>query len=217
MLSYCIDLGVKGLGFVKGAPCQNTQVVGHPQPGTINGIEKYTFVAHAQKDVSATLAHQVLIRQEALVSRFDDLAPVLSQIGVSSNHVFMAQYPDFAHGKSGRLCTYDGIARMPASTWGWLSLQSRTLNTKVHTGAANHGWVVPEWDKGRFLKAGYCAPAAVSLIRTISTALTTIDEAGPFHPNAEGHQVEYAGTIATVCRKLYDGDATCNDPKGGSN
>ena len=99
------------------------------------------------------------------------------------------------------------------STWAWLSDQSRILDEAVHKGAAAHGWTVPEWDKAAFLNAGYCAPINVSKIRTFLLALRENDIGGPFHPTPAGYAVEEAGTITSVCKKLYAGDATCNDPK----
>lgn len=39
------------------------------------------------------------------------------------------------------------------------------------------------------------------------------DIGGPFHPTPAGYAIEEAGTITAVCKRLYAGDATCNDPK----
>jgi hypothetical protein len=213
VLTYCIKHGAEGLVTVTKDPCENTRVSAVKEPGTLNGVAEFVDAPKGTNATSETLNDWVDIKHKALVGYYGNLAKRLPELGVKSNRVFMAQYPDFAHGADGKLCGYDGVARFPTVTWGWLSGQSVLLNDSVKTGAMQHHWIVPEWDKTRFLKAGYCAPLGVALIRNVVDALGTNDIGGPFHPTPEGADVEKQGTITTVCEKLYNGDATCNEPK----
>ena len=166
----------------------------------------------------STLAVKLQALQDGLEGRYGVIQSALPKLRVRRDRVFLAQYPDFAYGDDGQLCGIElgSIVHFLPSTWRWLSANSALLNQHVRAAgaAAGRSWVVPDYDFGAFLRRGYCSTN--SLFRSVGGALGSLDKGGPFHPTAEGHRIETAGTLPAVCRKLYDGDATCNEPKDGS-
>jgi hypothetical protein len=174
--------------------------------------------AYKESPGGITLAAQLQKLQDALEGRFDGLQAALPKLRVRRDHVFLAQYPNFSYGDDGKACGIEvgSIVHFLPSTWEWLSANGGLLNQHVRAAAAAAGrsWVVPDYAFGAFLTRGYCS--ANSLFRSVGGAIGSGDKGGPFHPTAEGHLIEAAGTIPAVCRKLYDGDATCNEPKEGA-
>ncbi len=165
-----------------------------------------------------TLTAQLQKLQDALEGRFGGIQAALPKLHVRRDHVFLAQYPNFSYGDDGEACgiEFGSVVHFLPSTWEWLSASGTLLNQHVQAAAAAAGrsWAVPDYDFGAFLRRGYCSTN--SLFRSVGGALGSGDKGGPFHPTAEGHLIEAAGTIPAVCRKLYDGDSTCNEPKNGA-
>ncbi len=209
-------------------PCQKRLVVGIPEQG---GTRVGSFVDDPKPDpLSQTLAVRVArLQQDLKTTRFQGLSAALGKIGVRPDHVFLAKYPDFSHDDHGKTCGFSGAARLPPSTWAWLSQQSVLLNEAVSAAAARYHWNVAAWSAKAFLNHGYCAKGSyirAILDATLNPYLKTslvggypillqpyADAAGPFHPTAKGHEIEAGGTLPSVCRKLYSGDATCDAPK----
>jgi hypothetical protein len=166
----------------------------------------------------STLADKLAGLQDALEGRYGGIAAALPKLGVRRDHVFLAQYPNFSYGDDGKACGIElgSVVHFLPSTWEWMSAVGGVLNQHVRGAAAAAGrsWAVPDYDFGAFLNRGYCSTN--SLFRSVGGALGAGDMGGPFHPTAEGHLIEAAGTIPAVCRKLFDGDATCNEPKPGA-
>jgi GDSL-like Lipase/Acylhydrolase family len=205
-LSFCVE---KGITTTLSTPCDERKVKGVPEPG---GRRIGSYVDNPS---GTTLAEHLLALQNQLEGRYGAIDATLPRIGVRRDHVFLAQYPDFTHGDNGASCEIDfgSIVHMLPSTWAWLSTNGDVLNGHVKNAAAagNRSWVVPDYDFSAFLKRGYCSTN--SLFRSVGRANVDGDLGGPFHPTAEGHLIEAAGTIPAVCRKLYNGDETCNEPK----
>lgn len=239
VLEYCIvhvGLGEKKLTApsswvlpseesITANPCQDRKVIAKPEKG---GDRIGSFIDDPTPDgLSKTLGEYVALEQRRVATeRFQGLPAALKRIGVRSDRVFLAQYPDFSHDEQGRTCSFAGVARLPTSTWAWLGQQATLLNANIQKAAGPNGWPVPQWDFSAFAKRGYCSrtPYIRAIVdANLSPFLKTAflqghpvlaepyaDAAGPFHPTAEGHKVEADGTIPVVCRKLYKGDATCN-------
>ena len=207
-LVFCVE---KGLTTNLDPPCHLRPVKGVPEPSG-RGIGSYR-----DNPSGKTLSDQLQALQDQVEGRYGVIDAALPRIGVRRDHVFLAQYPDFTHGDNGASCEieFGTIVHILPSTWQWLSTNGNVLNQHVKNAAAanNRSWVVPDYDFGAFLKRGYCSTN--SLFRSVGQAGTDGDRGGPFHPTAEGHLIEAAGTIPAVCRKLYNGDDTCNEPKPG--
>lgn len=173
---------------------------------------------YAESPGESTLAAKLEGLQDGLEGRYGGIQAALPKLRVRRDHVFLAQYPDFAYGDDGQPCgiEFGSVVHFLPSTWRWLSANSGLLNQHVRAAgaAAGRSWVVPDYDFGAFLNRGYCSTN--SLFRSVGGALGSGDKGGPFHPTAEGHLIEAAGTIPAACRKLYDGDSTCNEPKDGA-
>lgn len=207
-LSFCVKIG---LTTTLDPPCHLRKVIGDPEKtGPRIG-------AYRENPSGITLEAQLQALQDRLEGRFDAVEASLPKLGVRRDRVFLAQYPDFTHGDDGKPCGIDfaTVVHFLPSSWEWLSANGTLLNEHVKNAAAASGrsWVVPDYDFAAFLKRGYCSQN--SLFRSVLGANVSGDQGGPFHPTAEGHEIEAAGTIPAVCRKLYDGDATCNEPKVG--
>ncbi len=208
-LEFCVKLGLtSGLD----PACQLRTVV-----ATRHADGKRTG-GYKESPSGITLAAQLQKLQDGLEGRFGGIQAALPKLRVRRDHVFLAQYPNFSYGDDGKACgiEFGSVVHFLPSTWEWLSANGGLLNQHVRAAgaAAGRSWVVPDYDFGAFLRRGYCSTN--SLFRSVGGALGSGDKGGPFHPTAEGHQIEAAGTIPAVCRKLYDGDATCNEPKDGA-
>lgn len=208
-LEFCVKLGLTS-GLDPACQLRSVLATRHADGKRTGGYKEnpggLTLAAHLQK------------LQDALEGRFGGIQAALPKLGVPRDQVFLAQYPNFSYGDDGKACgiEFGSVVHFLPSTWEWLSANGGLLNQHVRAAAAAPGrsWVVPDYDFGAFLKRGYCSTN--SLFRSVGGALGSGDKGGPFHPTAEGHLIEAAGTIPAVCRKLYDGDATCNEPKDGS-
>lgn len=224
-----MSIGVNDLGF--GPTLKFCLESGLPRPGhnVFPACELRPVKAIRHKDGKrtgeyketageTTLADKLEALQQTLPGRYGGIQAALPKLGVRRDRVFLAQYPDFAYGDDGQVCGIElgSVVHFLPSTWHWLSAASTRLNQNVRAvaAAAGRSWVTPDYDFGAFLKRGYCS--ANSLFRSVGGALGAGDMGGPFHPTQEGHQIEKAGTLPAVCRKLYDGDATCNEPKDGA-
>lgn len=207
-LKFCIE---KGLKTTLDPACELRPVKAIPHA---DGKRTGEYV---ETPGQSTLAEKLEGLQNALPGRYGGIQAALPKLGVRRDRVFLAQYPDFAYGDDGQTCgiEFTSAVHFLPSTWRWLSAASVRLNENVRAVAAADGrsWVVPAYDFGAFLRRGYCSKN--SLFRSVGGALGAIDLGGPFHPTAEGHRIEMAGTLPAVCRKLYDGDATCNEPNEG--
>ena len=205
-LAFCVKIG---LTTTLDPPCHLRTVVATPEPG---GERTGAYGADAS---GATLGAQLQALQDQVEGRFGILQAALPKLGVRRDHVFLAQYPDFTHGDDGAACgiEFGTLVHFLPSSWDWLSANGNLLNQHVKAAASAPGrsWVVPDYNFGAFLKRGYCS--SNSLFRSVIGANLSGDSGGPFHPTAEGHLIEAAGAIPAVCRKLYDGDPTCNEPK----
>ena len=204
-LAYCVTLG---LTTTLDPACQLRTVAADPEAG---GTRIGGYRADA---AGATLGTHLQSLQDQVEGRFGVLQASLPKLGVRRDRVFLAQYPDFTHGDDGKPCgiEFGTLVHFLPSTWEWLSANGNLLNQHVKAAASAPGrsWAVPDYDQSAFLKRGYCSTN--SLFRSVIGAKAAGDAGGPFHPTAEGHLIEAAGAIPAVCRKLYDGDATCNEP-----
>ena len=205
-LAYCVKMGIT---TNLDPPCHLRPVKAVLEPGGRR------IGSYRDDPKGPTLTQQLQKLQDNLELRYAVIDAALPRIGVRRDRVFLAQYPDFTHGDNGASCEIDfgTIVHMLPSTWQWLSTNGDILNGHVRNAAAagNRSWVVPDYDFSAFLNRGYCSTN--SLFRSVGQAHVDGDVGGPFHPTAEGHLIEAAGTIPAVCAKLYDGDATCNEPK----
>lgn len=208
-LEFCVKIG---LTTTLNPPCHLRRVV-----ATRHADGKRTG-KYQEDPKGIPLEAQLQKLQDALEGRFGGIQAALPKLGVRRDHVFLAQYPNFSYGDDGKACGIElgSVVHFLPSTWEWLSANGGILNAHVRAAAAAPGrsWVVPDYAFDAFLKRGYCSTN--SLFRSVAGALGSGDKGGPFHPTAEGHLIEAAGTIPAVCRKLYEGDATCNEPKDGA-
>jgi len=204
-LKFCLQIGLQ---TTLDPPChlRTVKAVRHEDGKRTGG--------YVQDPGGVTLEAQLQRLQDRLEGRYGGIQAALPKLRVRRDHVFLAQYPDFSYGDDGNLCGIElgSLAHFLPSTWKWLSDNGAILNQHVRAAAAASGrsWVVPDYDLAAFARRGYCSTN--SLFRSVSAALSKNDVGGPFHPNAEAHRIESAGTLTALCRKLYDGDATCNEP-----
>lgn len=204
-LKFCLRIGLQ---TTLDPPChlRTVRAVRHKDGKRTGG--------YVEDPAGVTLAAQLQTLQDRLEGRYGGIQAALPKLRVRRDRVFLAQYPDFSYGDDGNLCGIElgSIAHFLPSTWAWLSESGAVLNQHVRAAAAAPGraWVVPDYDLAAFRRRGYCSTN--SLFRSVGGALSNGDLGGPFHPNGEAHRIESAGTLTALCRKLYDGDATCNEP-----
>ena len=128
--------------------------------------------------------------------------------GRRDGDVYITQYPDFTNGDNGTPCGPYGIARFATSTWTWLGLNALQLNRTVANAASGNGWTLARGNSAAFATRGYCA--SKSLFVGIVAALRKLDAGGPFHPNAEAHQIQAAEVEPLLCKGLGL-SSTCTD------
>ena len=121
-------------------------------------------------------------------------------LAVASGDVYITQYPDFTSGDNGTPCGPFGIARFSTSTWTWLGLNALELNRTVARAASSHGWTLATVNSAAFANRGYCS--SKSLFVGIAAALSSLDAGGPFHPNAEAHQIQAGEVEPELCKGL---------------
>ena len=90
VLTYCVKDGAQTTAELAKHPCQKDRVSKTGDPGTLNGVKEYVADPNGSSTVAEPLEDWVDIKQKALVSLYDDLAPGLSQLGMNSTHVLMA-------------------------------------------------------------------------------------------------------------------------------
>lgn len=154
-----------------------------------------------------TLADQLGILQGQLLARYGPLASALGGLGIAPKRVVITQYPDFTNGDDGKPCGPTGAALLSTSTWTFLGLNAALLNRTIAAAAQAHGWTLAPVDSAAFANRGYCS--SKSLFVGIIDSSLLFDDAGPFHPNREAHEVEAQEVEPGLCASLGIG-ATCD-------
>ena len=175
-------------------------------------LDVYGFPDGLIKHPAGTPLHVLLERlQNGLEARFTTLPAAMRRLGVKPDRVFMANYPDWAHGDDGLLCneltsTFTAVD-WEQDTWGMFSTHSRILNGHVMAVADRRNFVNVPVSQQAWAMRGYCSSNSLA-VGLIAAALRD-DRAGPFHPNVEAHQIAAAVTSKLLCAKLYKGNEEC--------
>jgi hypothetical protein len=126
-------------------------------------------------------------------------------------HVFITEYPDFAHDEKGNVCSGTHIIgrsfpHFYASTWQWLGQTAQGLNGQVD-GTTSLGWTPVTGIAQDFTTHGYCSTD--SYFRPLVEGVATGNKAGAFHATPQGQAVTLAHTQPAVCSALY-GNGGCD-------
>jgi hypothetical protein len=213
ILEFCVTLAHGTSPF---AGCEKAPAI--PKLDSTNRVIGFSAASSAS---TPTLGSRLATPQKELPARYGPLAADLTRplaydnggLGVSPRDVYITQYPNFTNGGNGQPCGPYGLARFSTSTWAWLGANANKLNETVKSAAERHGWTLAPVNTAAFAHRGYCT--SDSLFVGIKDAATSAcpsycDTGGPFHPNAEAHQIQAAEVEPLLCQRLGLGPA-CKD------
>jgi GDSL-like Lipase/Acylhydrolase family len=196
LMAYC----VASVAYAPNTPCEGLS--------TTPVLDAGGRVADWKEAASGpTLADGLATLQAQLPGRYPALASALGSLGVPAKKVFITQYPDFTNGDDGKSCGPTGVAAFSTSTWTFLGLNAALLNRTIATAAKQNGWTLAPVNAGAFATRGYCS--SKSLFAGIVETSLVFDDAGPFHPNRDAHDVQAAEVEPLLCASLGTG-ATCD-------
>ncbi len=205
-----VSVGVNDLGFgailefcaLGPSNCEKARVT--PAVDETNHITAFTA---SSSPTDPTLATEIANLQKQLPARYGPLAADLTRpvsaaggLGAAPKDVLITQYPDFTNGDNGTPCGPTGAARFTTATWAWLGQNAKLLNSTVAAAAKAHGWTLVPVNSAAFATRGYCSTR--SLFVGIANAKAHGDAGGPFHPDAEAHQIQAAEVEPLLCKQL---------------
>jgi hypothetical protein len=199
LMAYCI-----GRLFVLGE-CESERVAATLDK---NGYV-LSYVEGAKPD--PTLANTTKAKLRTLPSSYSALASRLrAEFDFHRAHIFITEYPDFAHNQYGDVCTglsFEPFPRFYPGTWVWLNGVNEVLNLLVAR-TSQYGWKPVGGIADDFERHGYCSTKSYFL--TIAQSLwRQYDKDGSLHPTSDGQQVTFNHTRDDVCDALY-GNPTCD-------
>jgi lysophospholipase L1-like esterase len=169
--------------------------------------------------VATTFVQRQLAR---LPARYQALNDKFEKLPYGYNKVYISEYHDPLHGKTGGLCEVDVVdvnGSEGAVLWPWESKWAYEtvmlpLNQEVQKAADKHGWAFVGGIASEFLTHGICAHEE-SWTRTIPDSLFMQgDSEGSLHPNGEGHNVIANHILQTVWPSLQPIGADVSCPWG---
>jgi hypothetical protein len=196
LMTFCVAFDAAA------TPCEGRGVTEQITP---EGDRSYSWDATSPTSLSAATQAKV----GELPGRYSQLATQLATLHPA--HVFISEYPDFAHDENGNTCSGTQIVDRPfphfyASTWQWLAQTGQALNAAV-AATASLGWTPITGIAQDFTTHGYCSTS--SHFRPLSEAIFTSNTAGAFHATVEGQATTLAHTQPAVCSALY-GNPGCD-------
>jgi hypothetical protein len=208
ILEFCVTLGHATSPF---AGCEKAPVI--PKLDSTNRVVGFSAASSAS---TPTLSSRLATLQKELPARYGPLATDLrgkGGLGVSPADVFITQYPNFTNGSDAKPCGPYGLARFTTSTWAWLGENANTLNASVRSAAQRYGWTLAPVNTAAFAHRGYCTSDSLFVGLAEANAAgcpSYCDDGGPFHPDAEAHEVQAAEVEPLLCKRLGLGPA-CKD------
>jgi hypothetical protein len=97
-------------------------------------------------------------------------------------------------------------------TWTWFSQLGTQLNRKVQAAAAAAHWKAVPVNTPALERRGYC-DLQHSLFVGIHGSIKNQNTDGPFHPNAEAHQIARHENTPILCRILDRSDDCTGKPR----
>ena len=198
LMAYCIER------LLTYSECESERVAAT--------VDKNGYVTSYAQGASPdpTLSTATRAKLRALPGNFSALARQFQrEFDFRRAHVFITEYPDFAHDENGNLCTGSSgpIPHFYPGTWIWLNGLNDVLNQRVAR-TSEYGWKPVGGIADDFERHGYCSTR--SYFRTLVEALFLKDDAdSALHPTPAGQQVTYEHTLDDVCIALY-GNPVCD-------
>jgi hypothetical protein len=197
VMSYCVHYALAhstqhNLPECQSSPVRQTTNHGFPTSFTSDPKSRLTI---------RTVVSRLL---SELPGRYVSLAHALSASRlVAPSRVYLTQYPTFAFGAGGKVCstaTVSVLSPVATSTWSWLARVGSRLNRLVIAAAHRNGWRLIAVPSPLFYGHGYCARK--SWFVSILQAAAEGDVAGAFHATTRGAHVSAVLALKQMCPLL---------------